>query len=236
MNSLLEILKNSLPKYTVVQPSNDKVVTHRPFTVREEKSLMMAKETGSYTDFLLTVSEILDSCYGLNSKKLPVFDVEYFFLKLREKSVSEFVKVSFTCPYTQERIKDIEINLSKLQVKKQPIEFSIKLTDDIIVNMEYPKFEYLIEQSTVNPSGSIDLFDMVLNSINSIQTPAELIMKDMLSKETLKEFIENLTKVQYEKILDFFVKMPKVEYEIKYITSDDVVRSIVFRGIRDFFQ
>ena len=83
MRELLDNMKNSLPKYNIVQPSTGKLVTFRPFTVREEKALVIANQTGSYEDFLSTLSDIIDNCFNLtvSAKKLPIFDVEFFFLK-----------------------------------------------------------------------------------------------------------------------------------------------------------
>lgn len=222
----------------MIQPSSGKLLSYRPFNVREEKALLLAKNTGSYTDFLLTISSVIDSCFDFNttSKKLTVFDVEYMFLKLREKSVSEIVNISFTCPETNESIKNVEVYLNEITVTPGNTNTEIKLTNDIIINMRYPSYEFLIENSASSDTGNIDLFDMVLYSIESIQTQSELITNEALSKEFLTEFIDTLTRQQYQLILDFFVTAPKIEYEVKYVPSDGVERKIVLRGIKDFFR
>jgi hypothetical protein len=205
--------------------------------VKEEKSLLVAKDTGSYTDFLITISDIIDACYdNINSKKLPIFDVEYLFLKLREKSVSESVIISFDCPVTGEKIKDIEIRLDQIQIKKQENLKNIKISNELIINLRYPTYEFLIENTAKNENGNVDLYDMVLYSIESIQTPEEIITNESLSTETLNEFIDNLTRNQYEQILNFFIKAPKIEHEVPYTTNDGIERTIVLKGIRDFFH
>jgi hypothetical protein len=238
MSNIINLLKTSSPKYSTIQPSTGKLLSYRPFNVKEEKALLLAKNTGSYTDFLLTISNIVDSCFdsSIDSKKLPVFDVEYMFLKLREKSVSEVVNISFTCPETNEKIKNVEVYLTEIMVSQGQSSKTIKISNDIIVNMRYPSYEFLIENSANSIEGNIDLFDMVLYSIESIQTPSELLSNEMLTKEFLNEFIENLTRQQYQMILDFFVNAPKIEHEVKYLTSDGNERKIVLRGIKDFFH
>lgn len=238
MTDLISNLKSSYPKFTLTQPSTGKTIYYRPFTVKEEKSLILGKELGKYADFLLTITDIVDNCFSdgnikINSKNLPIFDVEYMFLKIREKSISEIIKISFVCPTTKQTIKS-QINIMDIQIKKQDNPRNIKISDDIIVNMKYPSFEYLIENATSNEEGNIDVFDMVLSSIDSIQTK-DGILTD-LNKQTLNEFVDNLTKQQYQKILDFFVKSPKIEHTVKYVTDDGVEREITFRGIKDFFQ
>jgi len=238
MNNIINTLKNSLPKYALTLPSTEKTITFRPFTVKEEKSLILGKETGSYTDFLLTISNIIDNCFGeskINSKKLPIFDIEYMFLKLRAKSVSELINVSFICPITQERVK-ADVNIDEIKIKKQKVNNKIKITDEIIVNMRYPTLEFLIENTFKTNQDKIDLFEMVIGSIESIETPTELVTYQSFNKEFLLNFIDSLTKQQYELILDFFVKSPKIEHEVKYKTEDGTERTIIFRGIRDFFQ
>jgi hypothetical protein len=239
MSDIITILKSSYPKYNTKQPSTNKTLNYRPFTVREERALLLSKDTGRYSDFLSTITEIVDQCFSdnpvkINSRKLPIFDVEYMFLKIRQKSVSEVIKVSFVCPETKEKI-NIEINIEDIEVNTSPENNkNIKLSNDLIVNMKYPPFEYLIENSFKNDEGNIDLFDMVLSSIESIQTKDQLIQD--IPKETINEFIEGLTKQQYQKILNFFVKIPKLEHSVPYKTSDGVERKITFRGIKDFFR
>lgn len=239
MSDIITILKSSYPKYNLKQPSTGKTVNYRPFTVREERALLLSKDTGRYSDFLSTISEIVDQCFSdnaikINSRKLPIFDVEYMFLKIRQKSVSEIINVSFICPETKEKIK-IEVNIQDIEVNTSlENNKSIKLTNELIVNMKYPTFEYLIENSFKNDEGKIDLFDMVLSSIDSIQTKDQLIQD--IPRETMNDFIEGLTKQQYQKILNFFVNIPKLEHSVPYKTSDGVERKITFRGIKDFFR
>jgi hypothetical protein len=239
MKNILNVLKNSLPRYSLTQPSTGKLLTYRPFTVKEEKSLLIAKDTGNYIDFLLTIAGMVDACFsdsGIKAKNLPIFDIEYLFLKLREKSVSEVVSISFNCPSTGERIKNAEVNLDELEVKIQDNPKIITISPDIIVNMRYPTYEFLIESAGKTPDGNVDLFDMVLFSIESIQTPSELITHDSMSNEFLKEFIDNLTRSQYEMILNFFIKSPRLEHEVHYKTEDGIERKIILKGLRDFFH
>ena len=51
----------------------------------------MAQESEDETQISDAVTDIIDSCTNgkLKAKELPVFDVEYIFLKLRSKYVGE---------------------------------------------------------------------------------------------------------------------------------------------------
>lgn len=234
MRELLDNMKNSLPKYNIVQPSTGKLVTFRPFTVREEKALVIANQTGSYEDFLSTLSDIIDNCFNLtvSAKKLPIFDVEFFFLKLRSKSVGEIIEPTITCPATKEKIK-ILVNLDAVEPITTPSHSKeILIASNILVKMNYPSLENLIKRSNVKT----DYFDLLLECIQSIQTNTQIIETGTASIEEMKEFIELLTSEQYKKLIDFFKTCPRLEQNISYTTSDGTTREIVLKGLRDFFQ
>lgn len=234
MRELLDNMKNSLPKYNIVQPSTGKLVTFRPFTVREEKALVIANQTGSYEDFLSTLSDIIDNCFNLtvSAKKLPIFDVEFFFLKLRSKSVGEIIEPTITCPATKEKIK-ILVNLDAVEPITTPSHSKeILIASNILVKMNYPSLENLIKRSNVKT----DYFDLLLECIQSIETNTQIIETGTASIEEMKEFIELLTSEQYKKLIDFFKTCPRLEQNISYTTSDGTTREIVLKGLRDFFQ
>lgn len=234
MKELLHQMKTSLPKYKIKQPSTGKNITYRPFTVREEKNIIIANQTGSYEDFLLTLSEIIDNCFSLNepAKTLPLFDIEYFFIKLRCKSVGEMVEPTITCPMTGEKVK-IELNLEEIEPKLNDEHTKqIKLSNNLLVTMQYPTLENLIKRENKN----IDYFNLMLECIQSIETDSELIEAKNQTEEDLKQFIDLLTTEQYKKLLSFFKTSPKLEKEVSYRTSDGVQRTLILRGLRDFFQ
>ena len=234
MRELLDNMKNSLPKYNIVQPSTGKIVTFRPFTVREEKALIIANQTGSYEDFLSTLSDIIDNCFNLtvSAKKLPIFDVEFFFLKLRSKSVGEIIEPTITCPATGEKIK-ISVNLDTVEPITNPLHSrEILIASNILVKMNYPSLDNLIKRSNVKT----DYFDLLLECIQSIETNSQIIETGTASIEEMKEFIELLTSEQYKKLIDFFKTCPRLEQMISYTISDGTKREILLKGLRDFFQ
>lgn len=228
---IIETLKNALPKYFIEQPSTRKKVKFRPFTVKEEKILLMANQTGNFDDFLITLSEVIDNCFELKtkSKNLPIFDIDYFFLALRSKSVGEVIETSFICPESKESIR-VTINLEDIKpIYSENHEQKIKINDSMIFKMKYPSLEYAI-----NSKG--DYYDMVIDCIESIETKDELLESKNTSREILKEIVDLLTQTQFKKLIEFFKTMPKIEKEIEYQTPDGVIRKTTLRGIRDFFQ
>ena len=98
--------KITVPTYTCKLPGTNKQIDFRPFLVKEEKILLLAiqqateikdiKEGQSY--LIKAFKQVLEQCV-LTEKfiidDLPVFDLEYLFIKIRSKSVGENVN-----PYT----------------------------------------------------------------------------------------------------------------------------------------
>lgn len=231
MREFLNDLKNSLPKYKTIQPSTKKKVTYRPFTVKEEKALLIANSTGNNQDFLTTLGSVIESCFNIeNANTLPIFDVEYFFLKLRCKSIGELIEPIIICPVTNEKI-SIYLNIEEIEpIYDNNHSCEINL-DNFIVKMRYPTLIDFIDKKE-----NEDYYDMMIKCIESIQTQKELIETKNATEEEIKEFVDLLTKAQFNKLIDFFKTMPKIEKQLVYKTSDGIERKLLLKGIRDFFQ
>lgn len=228
---LLETLKNSLPKYTTIQPSTKKKITFKPFTVKQEKVLLMSNQTGNFDDFLITLCDVIDQCFEIkdSAKKLPLFDVEHFFIKLRAKSIGEMVEPKFICPVTKETI-TVTLNLDEIEpLFNENHKTAIQVSDKIVVTMKYPTIDYIIKNEG-------DYYDMIIDCIDKIETKDELIESTNISRVVIEQFIDLLTQQQFKKLVEFFKTMPKIQKEINYKTSDGIERNITFKGLRDFFQ
>jgi hypothetical protein len=226
------MLKTTLPKYVTEQPSTRKKIKFRPFTVREEKILLMSNQTGTYEDFLFTLSDVINNCFELNtdSKKLPIFDIEYFFLVLRSKSIGEIIEPTVICPITQEKI-NLTINLDDIKpIYDNTHNREFVINNEIKITMRYPSLEYMALEKPE------DYYEILIDCIDKIETKDEIIEYTNTSRELLKEFVDNLTQIQFQKMIDFLKTMPKLEKEIKYKTSDGVERSLTLKGLQDFFQ
>lgn len=233
MQNVIDLMKKTLPKYNTIQPSTGKNVSFRPFTVREEKVLLMANTTGNYEDFLRTLADVIDSCFDLKTPalKLPLFDIEYFFIKLRSKSVSEIVEPRVICPVTNKEI-DVTLNLDTIEpTYSSNHSKEIKLSPSIILRMKYPTLENLI----TNNGKNYDYYDLILECIEQIETNDEVVEAKNSSIESIKEFVDLLTKEQFVKIIDFFKTMPQIQTDVKY-SIDNEERTLTLKGMQDFFR
>ena len=136
----------ALPKiqtmtYELELPSTAEKVKYRPFLVKEQKILMQAHESEDPDDINNSLATIISQCTfnKVDPWKLPSFDAEYLFLKIRGKSVGDKVKVSVVCPDDNETRVDIDVNLEDVNVT-MPLDHSneIELLENIKLIMTYP--------------------------------------------------------------------------------------------------
>ena len=233
-----ELLTLDVPSYQVEIPSKRKKTFFRPFLVKEEKVLLQAQETGDATSILKALGEIITCCVENvgNPYELPLFDIEYLFIKLREKSVEESVSPLMICPETGERI-ELYVKLSDIELKKDDEHTEkIKLSETVEVHMKYPSLIDYIELQTLDTTSSETLYKLIVKCIEKIQTPTELISDvQSLDDSEIEEFVNSMTNSQFESILNFFATMPRLEKEVEYKTSDGKTRKVLFRGLSDFF-
>ena len=72
------------PTFTLELPSTKKKLMFRPFLVKEEKILLMAKTSKEPADVLTAVKQIVNNCCqtpNFDVNKITLFDLEFLFLK-----------------------------------------------------------------------------------------------------------------------------------------------------------
>jgi hypothetical protein len=235
--SIVEMLKEATPKYELTLPSTGEKKIFRPFLVKEEKILLMAKESSDELTVMRAVRDLIESCVDIeNTEHLPMFDIEYMYLQLRAKSIGEVLTPTYILPDSDEEF-ELEINIDDIKVefdKKHKKE--VKITNDIVCTMSYPTIAMLEEIQNSDGGESIPLFNLIVHCIDEIATKEETLNKNTLSITELSEFVRNFTKDQYEKMVNFFATSPKLEYKDTIKTKDGKEREIVLKGLLDFFK
>ena len=226
------------PTYELTVPSTKDTLVYRPFLVKEEKILLMAMEEENETQLNRALKQVVNNCTFQKVKvdKLPLFDLEYIFLRIRAKSVGEVAKLSILCEDDGETYVPVEIDLESIEVEFQEGHNpKIELTDDIGIIMGYPTFEFLdfnIEVSDVNK-----LFDIIGSSINQIYEGETVHEKADFNKKELKTFLESLTSEQFKKIQEFFETMPRLRHVIEVENPKTKVKNTVtLEGLQAFFE
>ena len=225
------------PIYELTIPSTGQTVQYRPFLVKEEKILLMANEGGEASEIVRAMKQIIGNCIqdGYNTDNMPLFDVEYIFLKLRSKSVNEFSEVGFRCPECDE-VNRIQIDLSNVEISTNDTNSNkIELTNDIGLIMKYPQLDS-INMNDLQSTDVDTIFNVVSSCVDSIYQGEEIHDSGDYTKQEISEFINNLTQEQFLKIQQFFDTMPKLSHTVPYNCSkceyDD---PLLLEGLQNFF-
>lgn len=232
------------PTYELTLPLSQKKINFRPFLVKEQKNLMMAIEANDSETIERNIKQVLHNCTlseNIEIEKLPVLDVEYYFIQLRARSVGEIVENNYICTNKVED-KDcgnkmsINLNLLELQVEKNPQQSDIiHLTNKISIKLKYPEFSTIekIKQKTT----SVEIaFQMIVDSIEYIYDGEQYYYANESTPEELMGFVEELNNEQFAKIEDFFDNLPKLNKTVQMICSKcGYDHSITVEGLESFF-
>jgi len=211
--------------------------------VKEEKILLTALEADDTKALSGAVKQIVNNCVQgeLDVDKLPTFDIEYLFLRLRAKSVGEKVTIGlkpWECPKKEgglcENTTDVEINLEEVKVDKNNAPSSkIMLDDKIGIKMRYPDI------NTVNLAGTTSEaagMDVIRGCVDMIFTGEEIHERDSFTDKELDEFIDSLNSQQFKMIKDFFDNMPVLKHTVKYkCNTCGEEKETILQGLNSFF-
>jgi len=234
--------KIAIPTFSINLPSNKKEVIFRPFMVREEKALLIAMESKDTDHMQRAMIDIIASCIvteGIDINKLPSFDIEYLFLKIRAKSVGEKVTLSYRhvdgVNYKGEScdaVTNVEINLDDIEVAfNETHKTVIPLNDKLMIKMRYPT---LSDIKTTFSDQKKDEIDLVVKCIECVYDDNEIYEPD--NEEETKEFIGSLSNKQFTDIMNFFETMPKLQHTVTYkCVGCGQEDTITLKGLADFF-
>jgi TusA-related sulfurtransferase len=197
----------------------------------------MAAESADNKVILNSLEQVISNCVleELEIRKMPSFDVEYLFLKLREKSIGEVIKVNVTDPEVKKKF-EVDINLSKVTIKKnQKHESLIKFGSDLAIQMKYPNVEtiLLMDQSKTLMENGFSVLASCIEKIYDKETVYDA--KDYTQAE-MQEFLDQFTQEMYEKLGKFFESMPSIYYEAEELSpyTNKKVK-VVIDKFMDFF-
>ena len=231
----------SLPKiehpiFKIKIPSTKKETRFRPFLVKEEKILLIAKASEQESDVLLAIKQIVNNCCldDVNIDKLALFDVEYLFLKIRAQSINNIVAVTYR-DNEDGMDYDFDIDLNNVVVSfPLNLESNIKLTDSTGVMMKYPDASLYEDKEFLN-SGDEVFYQLALRCIDKLYDKDNVYDVKNYTLQELAEYIENMDVNSFDKIRDFIINQPKLSYVIEYKNKMGNERKIELTTLTDFF-
>jgi hypothetical protein len=184
---------------------------------------MMALEADDKETIERNIKQVLTNCTiteDVDIDKLPVIDVEYYFINLRARSIGEMVENDYIC--TNEvsgeqcggKMKGV-LNLLEIRIDIDPnLKDIIQITDKISIKLKYPEFS-LVEKLSKKDSAVDIAFEVVIDSIEWIFDGEQYYNANESTKEELMAFIESLNQDQFKKIEAFFDDLPVLNKKIE---------------------
>ena len=223
------------PIYTLTIPSTKKKVKYRPFLVKEQKLLILAMENEDQEQILDAITNTIKSCLitKVNMTTLALFDIEYLFLQIRARSISEEIEMRVTCADDGETTVDVKFMVDDVKVNFPEGHTNIiKLSDDLTIEMQYPDLDYFAKINFMDEK--VDEYELVAKCIKRVYVGEDDFTSDSLDES--KAWVEGLTNNQFEKIQSFFETMPTLRHILKVKNpKTKVVNEVVLEGLSDFF-
>ena len=241
--------KVSTPTYELTIPSSGEKVSYRPFLVKEEKTLLMAMESKDTKAMTKAMQDIITSCTDgeVDPKELAPYDLEFFFLQLRGRSIGEIIELksprppNFTncCKEAEEEdICELSINIDDIKVDTSKIKPSnIEITKTIGVKMKFPQMDtvqkYQIDGDTLS---SEDVFKLITDCVDYIWDGDDIFKAKDHSKKELNDFIDSLSSGQFAMIREFFESMPRLSHDVDWkCPRCEKSKTLVLTGVDSFF-
>ena len=232
----------ALPKlnssvYELELPSTGEKLKYRQFLVKEQKLLMIAQESEDDKQIESAFAQILNDCVldDIDPYKMPMFDIEYIFLRVRAKSVGEKVKLNLLCPDDEKTRVDVEIDLEQVNVQvKDEHTNVIDLTEDVKLIMRYPTLK---DMSGFDAAGEVsNIFNMIRRCVHEVHDGETIYNRVDISEKELDEFIESMSTDNFDELTNFFSTMPKLIHEIDVKNPKTKRKNkIPIEGFQSFF-
>jgi hypothetical protein len=229
--------KIDLPIYELELPSNGKKIKYVPFTVKEEKILLMAKESKDSNQIITSIKQIINNCvldYDIDS--LALFDLEYILITIRSKSIDNIISFEITDPDTEEKI-SLKLDLSNVKVEKNESHTNkIKISDDYIMYLKYPNVDDFFQLLTDKNPSTEKNYNIMISCMDKLASEDEVFNFKDFSQKEIDDFVESLSSNVTIEMKKFFDTMPKVRHEIKYLNSKQEEKTFVIQGTQSFFM
>lgn len=230
---------NTTPKYELTIPSTGQRVKFRPYLVKEEKILLLAKESNDPAQKMSAMIDTILACIedDIDKSKLTIFDVEYMFVKIRTKAVGETADVNILCKECKHP-NEVTIKIDTLTVDIPDIDMDIKIDNDITIKMKWPTYTSISDNALLLEEKSLTNLSLrlVIACIDKVNMADESVNFDDETYEEQIAFIDSFTEDQMNMINEFLKNIPMLDHEVKFDCEKcETENKLVLKGTDDFF-
>lgn len=228
--------KIDIPIFEMELPSTKKKIKYRPFTVKEEKILLVAQEADDPMQEIMAAKQVVTNCIvDEDISKFAMFDLEYVLLVLRSRSVDNTINFQIKDPDTEETI---ELLIDAENVKFMEYENhtnKIELDGTYSLFLKYPTIEEFSTIVKMDEGDPLVNYFIMISCLDYIASEDEVHYFKDYENNDIDAFMDNLEGSVIQKIQSFFETMPKLRHEMKYKNKDGEDKTFVIEGMRSFF-
>lgn len=225
------------PTFSLTLPSTKQRISFRPFLVKEEKILLIAQSGGEQGDIVRAIKQVINNCItdqGIDVETFTTFDLEYFFIKLRAKSVQNVIELQYR-DNEDEKVYTVEVDLDTVEViQDKQAANRVEITPTSGLTLRYPQLSIMSDvEKITNP---VDFnFAIMQACIDTIYDGDKVFKTSDFTQEEVRAYLDDLDVKTYQQIQDFIEAMPRVEHVIGYTNSNGKEVKITLKTLTDFF-
>lgn len=227
------------PTFSLRLPLANIDIQLRPFTIKEEKILLVAAESKSPDQIYKAVEQVINNCVispSIDVSQLWLFDFGLITLKLKSISASNKAQVAYTDPDDKQvHIIDVNVNdiIEENIARITKFDNTVAIEDDLFVIFK-PLSYYMVEQFK-NISKPSEYTTVLAKAMDKIVKGDSVSIVDDQTEEDINDWIESLSQEQGTLISKFIAGVPTVSHTVKYNNSKGVEREVTINNIEGFF-
>jgi len=238
--------KIAVKTYSVKLPICNKTIKIRPFTVKEQKTLLMtATEVGeevtgeSRSHLISNFLEVLQSCVHGNHDltTLTVTDFIFLMVKLREFSVGEDIKLAYKCPCGESVTPVMSLKSIKVKnIKKgSDYEKELKITPEVVIKLRPPTVKESMMMTEVKDENDLSV-TILASCIKEISDSETVYDTSEYTIKELNEFVDGFPVEKLKDIQQYFESLPYPYIKITAECPDPAGKiDVEVKDIFDFF-
>lgn len=228
--------KIELPIFELELPSTKEAVKYRPFTVKEEKILLVAQESNDAQQELMAVKQVVNNCLvDKKVEELAMFDLEYILLILRSKSVDNMIEFQITDPET-DKIVELKLDIESVTLTTPDNNRTeVKINDEYTLYLKYPSIDEYAKILVMDTQDPLINYVLMVACMDKVASEDEVSHFKDYSEEDIAGFVDNLGADVIQGIQEFFENIPRLRHEMRYTNADGNEKTFVVEGMRSFF-
>lgn len=223
-----------VPTFSMTLPVSKEKVDFRPFLVKEEKILLLVKDSSDPKDVARAIGDVVSSCtFGkMSIHKYCLADVQYAFIQIRGKSIGEELELNLKCGDCGGGNSFI-LSVNDFEVLNKDVSNDITM-GDITVRMKSVNIEHY---TTLLLNDDMEtIFSVICDCIEKIYSGEEVFINEPGFENQIQEFLDNLPSEEFDKIKQYFSTMPMLHKTIGFTCRHcNTKNEFIIDGLSNFF-